>query len=805
MTPDSWNLNQSFLEAAKHRYSRVITSTLMVRLLMLICISVVMVSCTATRFIPKEQTLLNRNEVVIEGKAENFVKSDLEYLIAQKPNNKFLGMRFALWFHYFTGKRQGIKVWDWLHERTGQEPVYVDEMQYNNTATQLSRYVYNKGYFDNSVRVDVKRRKNRLGTIIYHVSPGQPYRLASISQTIPDSVLSYYVDSIASGTLIRQNAVYDAYQMDSERDRITTYLRNNGYFDFTKDYIRFDVDTSLHSRQLNVNMIIDNPVSIADNQATDHHKRYFIHEVFVFPNHNPFVASSMPYDTSFILLKNTTRDKASRLTFLSHGDKRIKASIFKDIVQIYEDDPFSMTNLRQTYKGLTNLKIYRASNISFDAVRNNLQETKVDTNWLNCNIYLQRSKANAYSFELEGTNSGGDLGIRGSLVFTNKNLFKGGEVFRLRLNGGFEAQRVNQTGLEGQTDASIFNTFESGMDANINFPRFLSFGSFQNFARIYQPKTNINVGFNDQNRQLYSRTIIKAAFGYEWMNGSTLQHLLTPINLSSVKVRPSPFFQEFLDAQTNQRFKDQYSDHLIFSVRYSLIFNNQNVNKLTNFIYYRINLESAGNLLALLNQTPLLTAEQDYHTLLGIRYAQYVRADQDFRYYHLLSKEHRLVYRAMMGIGVPYGNSEEMPFERSYYSGGSNGMRGWQLRQLGPGSFTDTLNLERIGDIQLEFNVEYRFPIWSFLKGALFVDAGNIWTLRDQSYFTNGSFKFDQFYKEIALDAGVGFRFDFSFFIFRLDTAIPLRDPEITPDQRWRFTKLQLKQLVWNFGIGYPF
>ncbi len=289
------------------------------------------------------------------------------------------------------------------------------------------------------------------------------------------------------------------------------------------------------------------------------------------------------------------------------------------------------------------------------------------------------------------------------------------------------------------------------------------------------------------------------------MESAVAQHILSPVNLSSVKVNPSKEFQEFLNRQTNRRFRDQYSNHLILSMMYSYIYNNQNVDKLKDFIYYRVNAESSGGLVSLLNSSPLLQKTDDYYSLLGIRYAQYLRLEQDLRLYRVITHEHRLVYRAMLGIGYSYGNSEQMPFEKSFFAGGSNGMRGWQLRHLGPGTYSDTVDIERIGDIQLEMNLEYRFPMVSFLKGAFFLDAGNIWTLHDQTYFKNGTFGFNTFYKELAVDAGLGFRFDFSFFIFRVDTAIPLRDPARPENERWRFNKLQLKQLVWNFGIGYPF
>ncbi len=762
-------------------------------------------SCTATRFIPENKALLKKNVVVIQdAKPANFVKSDLEYLIPQKPNRSFFGNRVGLWFHYFSERRQRNWLWRWVYQNSGEGPIYVDEAQNHNIAFQLSRYTYNKGYFNSTVEPKVVLHKNRLATVVYEVNLKQPYTVDSIRQTIADTNLLRYLDVGSQASLIRKNNVYDAYLLDTERDRITNLLRNDGYYDFTKEYIQFEVDTNLNRHALSLNMVVRNPLN-RNGKTAPFHKRYFIRDITVFPAHDPFTPATGPADTLFYERKNPATSQSSKLNFVFYGKMGIRASTFNPVLQIYEDEPFSMNKLRQTYKGLTNLKIFRASNISYDTIPLHGMPETIDSNFLHCRIYLQRNKTNGYSVELEGTNNGGDLGIRGGLVFSNKNLFKGSEIFRLRFNGGVEAQQVHELDVQGQSRPAFFNTFETGIDASIYFPRFLSPIRLRQFAREYLPKTNVSVGFNKQRRQYYDRAILKTSFGYDWMTNSNEQHLFSPVNLSSVKVSPSEEFQNFLDKQTNRRFKDQYSNHLILSLMYSYIYNSQNVDKLKDFIYYRLNAESSGGLVSLFNHTSLVNQSDEYYTVLGIRYAQYLRLDQDLRYYRVLSHEHRLVYRAMIGVGYSYGNSVQMPFEKSYFAGGSNGMRGWQLRHLGPGSYSDSVDIERIGDIQLEMNLEYRFPVISYLKGALFMDAGNIWTLHDQAYFKNGTFGFNTFYKEIALDAGLGFRFDFSFFIFRLDAAIPLRDPAFPEYERWRFNKLQLKQLVWNFGIGYPF
>ncbi len=776
----------------------------------LLFIGLFLTSCSGTRYIPENKLLLHKNKVQIKAEKASFSKSDLSILISQKRNNSFIGTRFRLWTHYVTENKTDKKVWKWVHNVVGNPPVYFDENQSNASTQQMTQYLQNVGYFNSKVSYKSINRKNRTTRVIYNVDPMKPHRISDIQYKISDTNLAVYVNAIKTETLLKKDAIYNAYILDNERDRITTHLKNNGYYYFTKDYILFEADSNAQANKIKINLIIENRRSAGfrpeSTLAEKTHQRYFIRRVGIFPTHNPFSLNTLPFDTTYIDIKSESKKEKSRLYFYSNGDMRIKPGTFSQVVQIYENEAFNLSKLRQTYKGLTNLKIYRASNITFDTTGSQINTTDEFQNWIDCNINLQRNKSNAYSFEIEGTNSSGDLGVRGSLVFTNRNLFKGAEVLRVRLNGGFEAQKISVVNLDvGETKSTIFNTTETGMDANINFPRFLSPITFTNFIKEYQPRTNLNIGFSSQKLVYYQRFIIRTSFGYDWMSSNTLNHIFTPINLNSVKVDPTPEFKAFLDKIINQRFKDQYSNHLILSLRYSLTFNNQKINKLNNFFYYRFNVESAGNVLSLFNNTSLYTYKNDYAELLGIRYAQFLRFDHDFRYYRLLSLDNRLVFRTFVGLAVPYGNSSEMPFERSFFAGGANGMRGWQYKQLGPGTFTDSLNIERIGDIQLEFNAEYRFPIYDYLKGALFIDAGNIWTLKEIENLPGGAFKLDKFYKDFAIDAGIGFRFDLSFFVFRLDAAVPLRDPAKIPEDRWQFNNIKLKTFVWNFGIGYPF
>ena len=269
----------------------------------------------------------------------------------------------------------------------------------------------------------------------------------------------------------------------------------------------------------------------------------------------------------------------------------------------------------------------------------------------------------------------------------------------------------------------------------------------------------------------------------------------------------NPAFQAYLDAETSQRKKAQYTSHLLFGTRYSLTYNTQRISKTGSFFYVRADFETSGNLLSLFNKTKLITEnENGYHEIFGIRYAQYVRSSFDLRQHLDLGHDNWLVFRQFVGIGLPYGNSQDMPFERSFYGGGANGLRGWLYRTVGPGAYIPVSDdIEKTGDMQLEFNAEYRFPIYNIFNGALFVDAGNVWTYRPNESMPNGEFRFDSFYKEFAVDAGAGLRLDVSFLILRFDIAYAMRNPymNIETGSHWRFG--QGNNFRFQVGIGYPF
>lgn len=758
-----------------------------VRIILFSLVALFLTGCAIKSYVPENEAILINNYIEFEPDKYSISRSDITNNIVQKPNKNFLGWMPRVWLYYKTVDRTDKGFYRWVNKNMAVEPEYVSNRKMLESKRLIEKYLNNTGYFKSKVTMDKEIVEDR-AIVGYIIHPTKPYYIRNINYKISDSVIAKEIKKIEDDLPVKEGDIYNAYTMDKQRDLITTHLRDNGYFMFTKEYIVYEVDTNLMQHKADVTVRIDGKK----------HDKYEIEEVFIYPDLKPTDAG--PFDTVSRVFSVSKRDPEYRFDFIYSKNPKINLKTFDQVIQIHPGELFSQKKISQTYRALGGLKVYTLSNIYIDTIPGGNDTVKP----LKCEITLQKGKIHHYNIQLEGNNSGGDLGALGSISYRNNNIFRGSEVLRITLRGGFQAQRVEDYIIQD----GLFNTKELGIDASIMFPRFLSPIRLRRFVSEYQPKTVLTTGYNVQIRPLYTRYIGTVNFGYRWKATPTIEHLLTPIDFNIVKVLPDELFAFLLDYETNQRIKEQYTDHLIFGLNYSFIFNNQNLKKTTNdFFYFKFDIETSGNLLSLFNNTSLITESDDYHEILGIRYSQFFKYQVDFRFYHYFRNNNTLAMRFMYGQGIAYGNSNDLPFERSFYAGGANGMRGWRFRSLGPGEFKNEygFDMEHIGDLQMETNIEYRFPLYAFLKAALFVDMGNIWTLTNNESFPGGQFKFDKFYKQIAVDAGLGFRFDFSFFLIRLDIAAPLCDPAYDEGSRWRISKLQWRDVVWNFGIGYPF
>ncbi|HRY97487.1 MAG TPA: BamA/TamA family outer membrane protein [Bacteroidales bacterium] len=750
--------------------------------------------CSAARYLEEDQYFVDRNRMAIEKDMANVSGEDLLSLARQKPNPRILRTwRFSSWAHYYSQARD-TRFRRWIGNTMAKEPVLLDTSLSESSLRQMDLYLQNKGAFGNRLGFSV--RKSRHGaTVTYHVMPGREYTLERIITTVEDSIARLFLSGHFGESLLRQGMVYDVDILDNERDRIVRLLKEYGFYAFTREYIRYQIDSTGGKGGMKLQMILSNP------PGKDHHPRYAIRRIFIHTDFDPLLPLEGSYDTLIVADKRNSMDKPLALYHIIYRD-RLKVDPDVLIQNIYIDPGllFSAGDAQRSYRRLSELRLFRQVNIQFRDVSH--VEERLG-NALDVEIRLVRAPVNAFSVETEGTNSAGDLGIAGNLVFENRNLFRNAETFNIRLKGAMELQRM----AEGSGDEFlIFNTFETGAQAGLRFPRFLLPVSPEQFPKLFEPLTLLDLGFNVRQRPDYRRTVTNLSFGYEWKEGNTRKHVLYPADFNAVNIVADSTFDP---GRFGPRYVAQYSDHLLAALKYSFILNTQPIARGGDYRYFRANFSASGNFLNFASS--LMQAPHDaegHYRLFNIRFAQFIRLDADFRNYLIFREGHVLATRMASGLGVPYGNSDVLPFEQAFFSGGANGLRGWELRSLGPGGFRDLSGstYDKIGDILLEANAEYRFPVYSYLKGAIYADIGNVWLLHAAEAFPHGEFSSGRFLSELAVDAGLGFRLDFSFFLFRLDLALPLRDPSFSEGERWhRLKDWQGSDLVWNFGIGYPF
>jgi outer membrane protein assembly factor BamA len=554
---------------------------------------------------------------------------------------------------------------------------------------------------------------------------------------------------------------------------------------------------------LDFSLTINNyQVKTVDNKIiTSHHKKYCINNVYIFPDFDP--GKALQNQTAYFSEFDTAN--AQGYHFIGKEPYPIKTGTIIRSVYIITGELYQLTNTDESYKHLSELQQFKLVNIQFSE-HPGTKVTENDTLYLlDCNIQLTPFTRQLYEIEVEGKNSSGNIGFGGNVKYHHKNLFRGAENFDFKVAGSLEIQS-NIVGKDGAE--YLPNTVEYSAEARLNLPEFLLPFKFEKFYKQFNPKTSVALSYSYQNRPDYNRVISNISYGYYWKTSRYLKHWVNPVELNAVRLlNISP---EFRNSIQDPYLRNTFENQFIAVSSYSLEFNNQDINRIRDFKYLRFNIEFAGNLLSSFNKlTGKPKAEGGYYELFGTRYAQYIKTDLDFRYYQVFGKTRMLVYRGFAGIGIPYRNSEALPFIKKYFSGGANSIRAWQVRSVGPGSYNDTTSIPNLlGDIKIEGNIEYRFDMFWILKGAFFIDAGNIWALNKKTFSGEGAeFDFGNFYKELAVGTGLGTRFDFTYFLFRIDFGIKLHDPKKPPGKRWviAYQKFRLSDILMNIGVAYPF
>ena len=756
-------------------------------------------SCSPTKYVPEGESLLNDNHVHVN--KEGIKKSDLLPYIKQKPNKRIFGTRFYLGLYNLSNINKQKWPHKWLRE-IGEEPVVFDPYSANKSRDQIKSYVASKGYFDSQV-TDTIKTADRRSEVYYNINLQPVYKIHKLYYEIADSNIKKLVYFDSSNCVIERGKPYDVDMLQAELSRFQRFVRDQGFYEFSGEHIYFRVDSTIGNRQVDINYCIKNFAQIDDLSRIKlvPHTIYRVKNIYIYTDFVP--KEALERGDAYIKSLDTTNYKG--YYFISpRGKLDVKYDLIIRSLYMKPGSVYNLSNTEQTQTHLLSLKVYRLVNIIY----NNLNEpgnSGYSEMLLDCNIQLTLLSQQSFKVELEGTNSAGNLGGALNLIYQHKNLFHGAELFSMKLKGAYETYT--------QPDSSLSSSQEFGFETSLRLPKFLlPILKTDNFVKKYNPSTTILASYNYQALPFYTRTMANATFGYSWKAGSYKEHIVNPLQLNVVRLLSiDPTFAARIDSSSYLAYS--YKNVMVLGGNYSFIFNNQKIKKARHFWFLRINAETAGNMLALYEKLSGANKTNGSYNVLGQPFAQYVRTDIDLRFNYIFNDVSSIVYRGFLGVGVPYGNSKALPFEKQYFSGGANGMRAWQVRSLGPGSYVPptTTFLNQTGDIKLEANAEYRFKLFWILEGALFLDAGNIWNFYDDISRPGSQFKINTFYKDIAVGTGTGFRFDFKFVIGRVDLGMKLRnpcDPTLVDGSKWIFLRRPYNfknDFAIVLGIGYPF
>lgn len=777
--------------------------------------AVLVISCSSTKYVPEGEYLLA--STTIKSDVKKLSPMELEPYIKQRANFKtFELIKLPLFIYNLSGK-DTTKWYNRALKSGGEPPVIYDSTQIAGTVNELQRIASNLGYLDASVDPKITQTKNKV-KIRYDIISGKPYIIDSYGVNIPDSVFEEDVysssnfiplrnrrnnqpgdfginDFLKKNTLVKPKSMFDKNILEEERKRIASVFRNSGFYTFNKEYVGFVADTTMFSEnkvelELTVYPRLEKE---ADQSIVEKpHQQYSIKHLYLYVDYDPLTDSDLDkYQASEI-----EEGEGYSILYGPRG-KYIRPEIILDNCYIMPGALFNESLSNLTYNTLGQLKILRNVNIAY---------YQVDSLQLNCIITCVPDKKQGVSAEVEGTNSAGQFGVGGGLGYTHRNIFKGSEQFNIKLKANYEAI----------TDFSKFddNYFEIGGETSLTFPRFINPFLSRRLKRRFHASTQLAANYSYQRRpNFFTRTVLSGGIKYLWNNRRTnsIKHTLDLIEVSYVHL---PFVDNnFLDDLTPEARLYSFQDQFILGAGYT--YYNSNYDPLNNrapvITTIRASVESAGNVLALIAYAADIKEDEDgSKKIFNTTFSQYIKGNIDFSKAYRLDDRNSIAWRIGGGIAYPYGNNKLIPIQKRFFSGGANSVRGWGIRELGPGAYYNSNSnfYFHSGDIRFDANIEYRSKVFWILELAAFLDAGNIWTIKEYEGQENGQFKFDKFYKEIAAAWGLGIRFDFDFVLIRLDCGWKMYDPANNPDKsHWPVIRpWKIKDnTAWHIAVGYPF
>ena len=757
---------------------------------------VLLSGCSAQKFIPEGRYMLDH--VSVESTDAQLKVGTLKGYIRQHPNSKWFSLLKIPMAPYALSGLDGSKPINKLLQKIGEPPVVYDTLMARHTYEDIEAAVQNLGYLQADVE-KVEEIKGKKLKLKYIITPNTRYTIRHINYRIDDAeVRRLYFDRHQESYLHSGNA-FDLNVLDAERSRIHNLLVNEGYYRFNKEFIRYEADTTIGNHQADVTLMISKYRRTMRDELQDHRKYYIRNVTYLNDiDYNAFKQDSdMYYSTVYGDKTIYYKDKLS-----------LRRRLLSDRTWVSKDSLYRENDVQMTYSRLARLHALMGTNIRMEEVHPNSDS-------LDCYISLYSNRRHSVNTELEGTNSAGDLGAALSLSYQNRNMFRSSELFSLKFRGAFEAI----TGLEGYSDE---NYVEFSAEASLTFPDFKFPFLSRAYRRSIQATSEVAVRFDSQNRPEFHRRVLTSSWRYRWTkHNRRLQSRFDLIDLNYVFMPwvSDTFRKDYLDdaGSRNAILRYNYENLFIMKMGYSFSYTSnpgatQNSSYGANAVSVRFNIESSGNLLY--GASKLFQAQQNndkQYTVLNIAYAQYAKADFDLSKSIRIDDRNSLALHFGVGVAYPYGNSTILPYEKRYFSGGANSVRGWSVRELGPGSYTGTDGridfINQTGDVKLDLNVEYRTYLFWKLHGALFVDAGNIWTIREYEEQPGGQFHFDTFWKQIAVAYGMGLRLNFGYFILRLDGGMKAVNPAYT-DRKQHYPILRPnfgRDFTLHFAVGLPF
>lgn len=771
-----------------------------------VALMLTVIACSPVKHVPEGELLLDKVSIHIADN-DTIATENLVNYLRQQPNHKVLGfLKLQLGLYNLSGNDSTKWYNRWL-QRIGQAPVIYDSVLTEAGRQQLENLMVNRGFLDASVSVDTvaERRKKRMD-VTYTITTGSPHVIKSFSIESDDPAIEKLINERITEPLVAEGNALDRNMLDMTRDRVTEMLRNRGYYAFNKENITFIADTVAGSKEVDLIMNIRRPqgvvLSTGEMVGPQEHMKYVVDKIYFVTDYT--IANAIDFN-----FEHTDTIRYKDITVLYGKDRYIKPGVLEEKCFIRPGRPYNASQVDRTYQALSQLPILKYINIEMKPL-----STIDGTVYMDAYVLLSRNKKQSVSVEVEGTNSEGDLGFGVGLTYQHRDLGDRSDLLTAKFRAAYES-------LNGNFDGFVNNRYsEYAGEISIMFPKFKAPFLSRRFKQSSRATTQLTTTMTYQERPEYTRVIAGASWKYQWVRRHrqfTNNRTFDLIDVNYVYLPRTTINFIDLIAPENPLLRYSYEDHFIMRMGYTYYLTNRKVPSVNQNSFllqpsvttFRASAETAGNLLYAISSLTNQKKKDGAYKVFGIQYAQYVKGEVDFTYTRFLTSRQALAFHAGFGIEYPYGNSSMVPFEKRFYAGGANNVRGWSARTLGPGSY-DAKNevvdfINQCGDIRFDISLEYRFKLFWVFEGALFMDAGNIWTIKNYENQPGGFFRFRNAFKELAAAYGAGLRLDFTYFLLRLDLGMKAHNPAMNQEPWPIIHPNWHRDATFHFAVGYPF